>query len=622
MTRSGKLDGLPLVHICGALLVAVAWGPIAAIFLRSFSTNVYSLRLGTLGAYRNLHSADAGILALKNSLLVAGSVAIISCISAFLVITVILLSIRAWNPVFMSVLLLPLLIPDLIGGIAWNALFASLGVRLSLATVVVAQSSYGHIYALLIYIFGASKIDPEQPQIGLALAGSKWKVFSQLLVPLLAPYALSSFLLVFVLSLDDFVTAFFTSGPGAETLTVHLYTIFRRGFSTKLFALAAILAVLSSLLAVASELISKGVMVMLRTSKNRESKALFLLFVVAVLSILSLAGCRRDSEVATLHVYNWNDYMVPEVLSEFEREYSIKVVHDVYSSNDELYAKVKNKNSGYDVVVPSDYMVAIMVREGLLAEINASSLRNFSNILPGFRNLAFDPGNKYSVPYFFGSTGVAFDGTNAELRRAVESKGFGVFFDKSLGEIRYTVVDDMRYGLGLPLKYLNLDVNTEDREDIYAAANLLKSVRPRILAFSGDSYIELLARGEVSLAYGYSGDVASAAKENPRLVYYVPKSGTILGVDNLAVLAESKNREAALKFIDFILRPKVHAKIANGINWGCPNGPARTYVKPELLNNHGIYLPDEVVSRSSAIRDVGPEIEKIYAAAWRSVVEQ
>jgi len=615
-----KLRQLSQGDLGGILLLLVVWVPIIMALLRAFSRNVYSTELWTWKAFAGLSFSDPGIGALRNSLFVAVAVAVLSCFSAFLVVILLILGPKISNHSLLAALLAPILIPDLIGGVAWNAFFAFLGARLSLTTVIIAQYSYCHIYALLIFLFGASRIDPEQPDIGLSLAGSRRKVLTQLLLPRLAPYALVSILLVFVLSLDDFVVAFFTSGPGTGTLPVYLYALFRRGFSAKLFALAAILTSLSLLLALSSEIVMKGVTNM--AVALRRSKLHVLLFLALSLSSAFWQGCRRAEAPRVLHVYNWNDYMIPEVLREFEREYDVKVVHDIYSSNDELYAKVKDRNSGYDVVVPSDYMVAIMIREGRLAAIGASSLANFSNILPGFRNLAFDPGNRYSVPYFFGSTGIAFDGTNAAMLKAVTENGFGVFFGPEFADLKYTIVDDMRYGLGLPLKYLGFDVNTQKESEIKEAAELLRKIRPRILAFSGDSYIELLARSEISLAYGYSGDVANAAKENRKLLYRVPASGTILGVDNLAVLAESKRQELALQFINFVLRPRVHARIANGINWGCPNGPARKYIRQELLSNTGIYLPDNVVARSTAIRDVGPAAEKLYSAAWRSVTEK
>jgi spermidine/putrescine-binding protein len=312
-----------------------------------------------------------------------------------------------------------------------------------------------------------------------------------------------------------------------------------------------------------------------------------------------------------LKVYNFSYYLGETTIADFEKECGCRVIYDNYASNEEMIAKIKT-GARYDVIFPTDYAVDIMRRSNLLLEIDHGLLHNFKNLDPRFLNQGFDPGNRFSVPYHWGTCGLGYD---SEVIPTPDS--FEALWDPRYRN-RISVLDDARFTVGMALKSLGFSANTTRLSELEAARRRLDELKENVRAFSSDTYIKMLADGEVVLAYGYSAGVLQAAADNSRIRYIVPASGTILWMDNLAIPRTAENRALALRFIDFILRPEVIAKISSHVKAANPNREAAALIAPETRNDKAVYPDEAVISRSEFLEDLGEQSD-LYYELWTSM---
>lgn len=344
----------------------------------------------------------------------------------------------------------------------------------------------------------------------------------------------------------------------------------------------------------------------------------FLLFLVAViLPIGCSAGNNNASQESenVLSVYNWSTYIAPEVITEFEQKFNAKIQYDTYENSEELYAKVKPGNPGYDVAFPADYMVEIMASEGLLEELNQEKIPNLKNLNPKFMNLPFDPGNKYSLPYQWGTMGIGY---NTQATGGKIDSWSALFAPEYKG--RVALLDDMRSSFAIALISEGYDPNTTNPEEIAKARDFLIANKGAIAVFAPDTEQQLLDRGEVDLACGWSGDIFQVMEENSNIAYAIPQEGTIIFTDNMVMLKNASNRELAEKFINFILEPEVGAKISNFIKFATPNQASIDggFIDSEDLNNPGIYPPPELFAKLGSFQELG-KATVLYDEAWTEV---
>lgn len=316
-----------------------------------------------------------------------------------------------------------------------------------------------------------------------------------------------------------------------------------------------------------------------------------------------------------LSVYNWSTYIAPEVITQFEKEFNAKVKYDTYENNEALYAKVQPGNPGYDVAFPGDYMVKIMTAEGLLEELNLDNIPNRKHLDATFVDAPYDPGNKHSLPYQWGTLGIGYNvtATNQEI------DSWAAMFDpKYKGKTAW--LDEMRYTTGAVLMYLGFDPNTTNPAEIQQARDFLVKHKDAIAAFAPDTGQILLDQGEVDLTYEWSGDIFQVMEENDQIRYTIPKEGTIVWTDNMVVLKGAPNKELAERFINFVLEPEVGAKISNFIHYGSPNKTAKDkgLINAADLKNPAIYPPPEVFAKLKYINDVG-QATPLYDQAWNEV---
>ena len=270
---------------------------------------------------------------------------------------------------------------------------------------------------------------------------------------------------------------------------------------------------------------------------------------LAALSAL-LTGCGQDRP--TLYVYNWGDYIDEDILEEFEKEFNMTVVYDTFSTNEDLYVKLKSGGSTYDVIFPSDYMLTRMLNENMLEKIDLSKIPNHRHIDESLMGTVYDPDNEYSLPYMWGTIGILYNTTM--VAEPVDS--WDALWDPRYAK-EILMLDSQRDSMAAALIKLGYSINTLDKQELAEAGELLKQQKPLVLAYVVDEGKDKMVSGEAALALTWSGEAMYAISENDDLAYVIPKEGTNVWFDVMAIPKGAKNLEGALQFMDFLNRPEI-----------------------------------------------------------------
>ena len=317
-----------------------------------------------------------------------------------------------------------------------------------------------------------------------------------------------------------------------------------------------------------------------------------------------------------IFMYNWSEYIDPEIMNQFEEECGVKVTETNFDSNETLLATLQAGGSGYDIIVPSDYMVQIMIDEGMLMELDWSVITNISNMNPINVNQYFDPEQKYTAPYFWGTSGFAVDSNVV----TDYSESWSIMFDPDspyCGQI--SMLDDQRETLGAALMYLGYPINDVDPAHLEEAKDLLIAQSACIKAYDSESNDDLLISGETVLAHIWTGDAILAGDPETGgrdgIFYVIPEEGCTIWQDNMAIPVDSENAYTAMIFINYVNYPEIAAQNAEWVGYGTPNEAAKEFIDPEILADAGVYPPEEVAARLQWIEDVGDALE-LYDRIW------
>jgi spermidine/putrescine-binding protein len=316
------------------------------------------------------------------------------------------------------------------------------------------------------------------------------------------------------------------------------------------------------------------------------------------------AECALDGVDGDLNFYNWSDYMDPELITAFEDQYEVDVVEDFYESNEALLAQMQ-AGAVYDLIVPSDYMVGIMIQNGLLAPLNRDAVPNLANLADRFTELPYDPGPEHSAAYQYGTTGL---GVNLEVVGEDFDPSWALLFDPELtadfpGGV--SVLNDPREAMGAALKYLGYSLNDTELEHLQEAADLIAEAKVGIATFDSDQYGPALVNGEVSVAHGFSGNmiVAIGDSDNPEnFAYILPEEGATLWIDNMAVPANAEHPCTALTFMNYILDAENGATLTNWNYYGSPNQASLEMIDPAVVE---FYAGAEEAENLEVIQDTG-----------------
>jgi spermidine/putrescine-binding protein len=318
-----------------------------------------------------------------------------------------------------------------------------------------------------------------------------------------------------------------------------------------------------------------------------------------------------------LNLYIWSEYLPDEVIEDFTRSTGIAIRYDLYDSNESVLEKLQSGVADYDLVVPSDYMVRILIHLKLLRPLEKARLKHLGNLDPRFLDQEFDPGNAYSLPYVWGTTGYGYN----EPRAGRAEDSWAPLFDPAnAGQI--LMLDDMRECFAAALKYLGHSLNSTEPGVLKQAADLLKKQKPLVKTYNSGDYENILASGDVVYAHGYNGQLAKlAAREPAKFGYVLPKEGATIWMDSVCIPHGARNVESIYAFLNYILEPEVNARIVNGISYASANVAARRFIRPEVLNDPAVYPSEQALARCEFVRDIG-EATELMDEYWTEIKSQ
>jgi putrescine transport system substrate-binding protein len=358
-------------------------------------------------------------------------------------------------------------------------------------------------------------------------------------------------------------------------------------------------------------------------------KALRVSAATAVLATFAFSAFAQEKVV---NVYNWSDYIDQSIIDDFTKETGIKVVYDIFDSNEILETKLLAGGSGFDVVVPSAHFLARQIQAGVFQKLDKSKLPNLSNMwdMVSERTAAYDPGNEYSVNYMWGTTGIGYNIDKVKAALGIDKvDSWDVVLKPEnaakLKDCGIYVLDQSSDIVPTALHYLKLDPNSTKSEDLAKAEELLLSIRPSIRKFHSSEYINALANGDICLAIGWSGDVfqardrAAEADQGVKIGYSVPKEGADMWFDQLAIPADAQHVDEAHAFINYLMKPEVAAKASNYIYYANGNKASQQFIEKEILDDPSIYPDEATLKNLYSVLPLDPKNQRLVTRLWTRV---
>lgn len=336
---------------------------------------------------------------------------------------------------------------------------------------------------------------------------------------------------------------------------------------------------------------------------------ILMVLILAVGMTATLSGCGKsyDSEI---NVFNWGENISDgtddsmDVIAEFEEKYNIKVNYTTYETNEELYSILSSSNSSYDIVIPSDYMIEKLIAEDLLTEINFENIPNYQNIADTYKNLPFDPDNKYSVPYTWGVVALCY---NTEMVKGEEIKGFADLWNENLkGNI--LMIDNSRDAMAIAMQLCGITPDKFTKEDVDVAAKKLLEQKPLLKKYVMDMVFTEMEGEQAAIAPYYAGDIYSMIQNNENLTYCLPEEGSNFFVDSMCIPKSTQNKEGAELFINFMLEAEVGAANAEYIGYSTPNSQAFELLPEEIKNSELIYPSEQYLSKCYSFADLDKDV--------------
>lgn len=516
----------------------------------------------------------------------------------------------------------PLMNPDIVTAIGLMLLFITLNVQKGFVTLLLAHIAFCIPYVILSVMPRIRALDPNLADAAMDLGATPFQAIVQVIVPEIMPGIISGALIAFTMSFDDFIISYFVTGGGVKNLSIMVYTMSKR-VNPSVNAISTVVVVLITLI-----LIGMNVLPMLRKKSaslemrphRKGPKILVALLVVCAL-VFSLFGMHKMGNQPyagqTLHLYLPGEYINDEVVSRFEDQTGASVVMDNFDSNEQMYIKVANGES-YDLLIPSDYMIQRLIQEGFLQKLDQKALKQtFAQINPAILDLAYDPNNAYSVPYFWGSVGISYDKRKVS-QADLEREGFNIFLDpKYKGDIY--LYDSERDSLMMALKALGYSMNTENEQELNDAYHWLetcvKTMNPEIVT---DEIIDNMAQARKALGLIYSGDGAYVSSENRNMGFFMPNEGTNIWTDAMVIPKNAKNVPLALEFMKFIIQEANAKDNSEYVGYTSPNEKVEEELSQTTFKGISAYTPrtgyakDEVFGYNETAR-------KIIATLWSRV---
>lgn len=611
-----------------ALIFIILYAPIVTLIVLSFNQSKTRSKWGgfTLKWYKELFQNEQIMSAFYTTLIIA----FLSAAAATVIGTAAAIAIQGmksrWRTLYMGVTNIPMMNAEIVMGVSLMLLFIACRMTLGFGTILIAHITFNIPYVILSVAPKLKQTNRHVYEAALDLGASPLNAFFKVVFPDIVPGVLSGFMLAFTMSLDDFVITHFTKGPGIDTLSTKIYTEVRKGIKPEIYALSTIMFVTVLVLLI---LINYSPKEKEETRKKRVKKpskvkkVLFRRVIPAVICAVFVFGgfyYAQESNMMNSEkvvVYNWGEYLDPEVLTMFEEETGIDVVYEEFETNEILYPKISSGAIAYDVICPSDYMIQRMIENDLLAEINFDNIPNVKNIGKDYmeQSRQFDPENKYSVPYCWGTVGILYNKTMVD--EPITS--WSVLWDEKYKD-NILMQDSVRDAFGVTLKYLGYSLNSTDLDELTEARDLLIKQKPLVQAYVIDQVRDKMIGNEATIGVIYSGEAIYTQMENPDLEYVIPEEGSNIWIDSWVIPKNAENKENAEKFINFLCRPEIALMNFEYITYSTPNSEARKLIEDEAIRNSEIAFPDlSKYDNLETFQYLGTEADQTYGELWNQV---
>lgn len=615
-------------------ILLLLYAPIGTLMVLSFNRSKTRSKWGgfSFDWYLSLFQNED----IMNALYTTLTIALLSALIATFIGTAAAIGIQALSnksrTIVMGITNIPMLNADIVTGISLMLLFIAcraLFPRFSLgfATVLLAHITFNIPYVILSVIPKLKQTNKYTYEAALDLGASPLYAFFKVVLPDIFPGVSSGFLLAFTMSLDDFVITHFTTGAGVHTLSTKIYSEVRKGIKPEMYALSTLLFISVLFLLILVNTAPQDTKSKVRKKAPNRFVGFCTLFirrvVPAVMILIVVAGgffygsMNNASAGEQVVVYNWGEYIDPEVLDMFEEETGIHVVYEEFETNESMYPKVQAGAVAYDVVCPSDYMIQRMIENNLLDEINFDNIPNLKNIGEQYlkQSKSFDPENKYSVPYCWGTVGILYNKTMVD--EPVDS--WSILWDEKYAD-QILMQNSVRDAFGIALKYCGYSLNSKDYDELYEAQNLLIEQKPLVQAYVVDQVRDKMISNEAAIGVIYSGEAIYTQSENPNLEYVVPKEGSNVWIDSWVIPKNAKNKENAEIFINFLCRPDIAKLNFDYITYSTPNTAGRELIEDEAIRNSTIAFPgNDVLERCETFQYLGSKYDEIYNKLWREI---
>lgn len=543
----------------------------------------------------------------------------------------------------MNVTYLPVLNPEIVTGISMMLLFVFfknlLGSELGFGTVLIAHITFCLPYVILNVLPKLRQVDPNIYEAALDLGCPPVKAFFKVMLPQISSGIVSGFMMSFTFSLDDFIITYFTAGSGYKTLPITIYSMVRKKVNPQINALSAIVFLLVLTMLVVMNVAEarkarrteRGELSVRSGSRAKVvlGRSAMALAAAAAVFVVGLVGWRNYQNGAmieqqpVLAVFNWGEYISNgedgglDVIAAFEEEYGCTVQYDLFSTNEEMYTKLKSGSANYDIVIPSDYMISRMIKEDMLEKLDFNNIPNAEFIMDRFKQTSYDPTGEYTVPYTWGTVGLIYNTTMVE--EAPDSWA-ALWDERYKGDILMFL--NSRDAFGIAQKLLGYSQNTTDEAELLACADKLKEQKKVLQTYVMDEIFDKMEIGEAALAPYYAGDALTMIDENPDLAFVLPKEGSNLFIDAMCVIKGSKNKELAENFIDYMCEPEIGKANIEYINYSTPLQTVYDLLDEEVQRNPVSYPDNERVARCDIFVNLPDETNKLVQDLWNEIIAE
>ena len=614
--------------------------PMILLVVASFNTgkDITHFEGFTLQRYVELFQDDHLLRLLGNSLLVS----ILASLIATVFGTVAAVGINSLKPrmrkLVISLTNIPMTNPDIVTGVSLSLLFVFVGTKLlgqrdslTFWTLLIAHITFNLPYVILNVMPKLQQMDSSLTNAAMDLGCTPVEAFFKVTLHEIMPGIVAGGIMAFTMSLDDFVISYFVSGLDFVTLPVEIYSYTKKPIQPKIYAMFTLLFGMIFVLMLTMNLLQ------LRSDKTKsvrrakaESRSVRRLkriaalacILVLVFGLVFFVFSTRQ-ETVTLNVYNWGQYIADgsdgsmEIIKAFEEKYpNIKVNYSTYDSNEIMYSKLSNGGITVDVIIPSDYMIARLIQEDMLLPLNFDNIPNYQYIDESFRNTAYDPENKYSVPYTWGTVGILY---NTKYVDEADVTGWELLWnEKYAGKI--LMFGNSRDAFGVAQYLLGYDVNTTDKAELQAAAAKLKEQKPVLQQYVMDEIFATMQNEEAWIAPYYAGDCLTMMDANEDLAFYLPEDqGFNLFIDAMCIPTCCQEKEAAELFINFLCDPEIAAANMDWVGYGTPLSAAKEYLDEETVNDPVAYPDDSVLANGTSFAYLPEETSRYMESLFMEV---